>query len=234
MHGLPRDEIEQRTAALGEQSAEPPGPVFVSLAAGLLGPPAREAGLACSTCHREHRGRHEPVVELDSAQCQVCHARRFASLASGHPEFHAYPYARRTRIVFDHTSHLGQHFPDEGAEFRCTGCHELHAGREMVVSGFEAACASCHARQLTGHDRAGAKGVAFLRLPGVDVRTLREQGYATGCWPEWAEGPPTLFMRVLLGTGPGWPELERALADPDIDLENLEGQEGNCTEDLHH
>lgn len=170
------------------------------VAAHAVGP---SEGLACATCHREHRGQDPNFKHLSDQQCQVCHQAQFASFASGHPEFAGYPYERRTRLQFDHVTHFQKHFPDLRAPAppptSCAECHEPTAdGRQMLVRGFERTCAQCHASQIEGTDRAGAKGLAFLRLPAFDLATLASAGADLGEWPAFCEGGLTPFMRWLL------------------------------------
>lgn len=169
-------------------------------AAHAVGPPA---DLACATCHLEHRGADRNLAHLTDRQCQVCHQAPFAGFAAGHPEFAGYPYARRTRLQFDHVAHFQKHFTDVRAPAAgptsCAQCHEPGPdGRQMLVRGFEQTCAACHAGQIEGTGRAGAKGLVFLRLPGVDTAALAASGVVTGEWPAFAEGGLTPFMRWLL------------------------------------
>ncbi|MBI2813803.1 MAG: hypothetical protein HYX71_05930 [Opitutae bacterium] len=161
------------------------------------------AELACATCHREHRGQDINFKRLSDQQCQVCHQAPFAGFAAGHPEFAGYPYERRTRLQFDHVTHLQKHFTDirspAPGPTSCASCHEPAAdGRQMLVKGFEQTCASCHAGQIEGAGRADAKGLIFLRLPGFDLETLKAAGADLGEWPEFCEGGLTPFMRWLL------------------------------------
>ncbi len=165
--------------------------------------PGGPTDLACASCHQEHHGRDIDLKRLSDQQCQICHQAQFASFASGHPEFTNYPYARRTRLQFDHVSHWQKHFSDprgaEAAPASCATCHEpVVDGRQMLVRNFEQTCAKCHAGQIEGEGRAGAKGLVFLRLPGFDVAALAAAGTATGEWPAYSEGGLTPFMRWML------------------------------------
>ncbi len=170
------------------------------LASHAVGP---TEGLACATCHLEHRGQNPRFTHLSDQQCQVCHQTQFAGFASGHPEFAGYPYERRTRLQFDHVTHLQKHFSDLRAPApgptSCAHCHEpAPDGRQMLVRGFEQTCASCHTGQIEGTGRAGAKGLVFLRLPGFDLAALKAAGADLGEWPAFCEGGITPFMRWLL------------------------------------
>ncbi len=167
-----------------------------------------EGPLACATCHKEHRGKHFNLTAMDEQRCHACHTLAFSDLTGGHPPFANYPYKRRARIAFDHTAHIGKHFLGEfkrDAPKTCTDCHQPDdAGQTMRTGTFETTCASCHARQIKGIGRAGAKGIAVLRLPGVDLDTLHEHGISVGEWPadENMEEGLTPFMELLLGGAP--------------------------------
>ena len=166
--------------------------------------PSGVEGLACIECHKLHGPRSKDAsATLANSQCQSCHQQPFKSFAAGHPDFTGYPYLRRTRIIFDHVLHLEKHFQDaqhrrHAPEF-CTSCHQPDAaGRGMLVKNFATTCASCHAGQIQGEGRADAPGIAVLRVPGLDARSLRERNRAIGDWPEQAEGRLTPFMQLLL------------------------------------
>lgn len=182
-------------------------PVSLALSGVFTGPPAAGASLQCSACHSEHRGKDHDLKKLSNLQCQTCHSIQFASLAGGHPEFAGYPFTRRTRIIFDHSSHLKTHFSNEQfkthAPNACTGCHEAdHRGGMMLARPFEQSCAACHGDQIRGKGRATAPGIAFIRLPGLDLETLRKKNLSVGDWPEFAEGGLTAFSELLLADDP--------------------------------
>jgi len=112
-HGQTSSELHRLGAVLVQTGAPATRPIALRVASRLLPGSDQVAGeRACSSCHREHRGSDGNLSELSDMQCQVCHARQFASLDDGHPEFVRYGYDRRTRIEFDHTSHLTSHFTD--------------------------------------------------------------------------------------------------------------------------
>jgi hypothetical protein len=166
--------------------------------------PGGPKDLTCASCHLEHHGRDFDIKHLTDQQCQVCHQAQFTSLAQGHPEFSNYPYARRTRLRFDHLTHWQQYFPDARlaatpAPTSCANCHEpAPDGRLMLVRDFAQTCAACHGGQIAGDGRTGAKGLAFLRLPGVDRGALEAAGETIGEWPANSIGGLTPFMRRLL------------------------------------
>lgn len=204
-HGLPPTEQAVLTAK-AEPSPSASRPATLALSAALFGNPgAPGRELACGTCHQEHRGKGHRLATLDNSQCQSCHQQQFKSFAAGHPDFTGYPYPRRTRIFFDHVSHLEKHFQDaqqrrHAPEF-CTSCHQPDAaGRGMLVKNFATTCAQCHAGQIQGEGRADAPGIPVLRVPGLDARSLRERNRAIGDWPEQAEGRLTPFMQLLLAS----------------------------------
>lgn len=208
-HGRPAKELDAVTTRLSRMPESPDVPWLLAVSSWVPGLAQTGGGLlACATCHKEHRGRTFDLTVMDSQQCQTCHTRAFAGLADGHPPFANYPYKRRTRIAFDHQSHIGKHFLGEfknEAPNTCTACHQPDdAGQTMRTGTFEATCAGCHAREIEGLGRAGAKGIAVLRLPGLDLDTLDEHGVSIGEWPADADIDEGLtpFMELLLEGDP--------------------------------
>jgi hypothetical protein len=199
-HGLPPSQLEGLKQKAG---AAPAGAPLLLAAArrGLGVPESADGELACASCHREHRGRHFNLSFMDDQRCQACHARQFASLAQGHPEFVHYPFPRRPALFFDHESHIGRHFrdfPQRASGVRapdsCVDCHQPDAtGRMMLVKDFSQTCASCHLSQITD---VTLGGVRFLNLPAVDVQTLRRQEQLS----TWVE--PMTALTALPGQGP--------------------------------
>lgn len=196
-HGVKADEL---VAIARRLNASPqPAPVLLSAAHAVAAGGPKE--LACASCHQEHHGREANIRQLSDRQCQVCHQVPFTSFATGHPEFTSYPATRRTRLQFDHVSHWQKHFPElaASAPTSCAHCHEAASdGRKMLVRGFEQACAQCHADEIKGAGQVGAKGLAFFRLPAVDVKALEAAGETIGEWPQSGQGDLTPFMRWLL------------------------------------
>lgn len=208
-------------AELGRAQQPPTGktPLLLSAAAPLA--PDQHA-VACAACHSEHHGKNFDLKQVADQQCQSCHRSRFASLASGHPEFKDYPYARRTRLHFDHVSHWTKHFAEPKfaatAPTSCAQCHEPGIdGVHMLVRGYEQACASCHGAQIGGEGQAGDKGLVFFRLPAVDVATLEAAGQPVGEWPAYAEGEVTPFMRWMLEGDPSAKAAAEALGSVHLD-----------------
>ncbi len=210
---MPHGVAEVKLADLGSRAKPHASPSLLGFARAVT-PGAGHGELACATCHQEHKGRNHPLARLTDNQCQTCHTAQFDSFTSGHPEFSAYPFSRRTRLQFDHASHLEKHFtaPTHAAlaPTSCASCHETATGGQMmVVRGFEQSCGKCHAGETEGEGRAGDKGIEFFRLPGVDLAALTGAGEAIGEWPKFAEGTMTPFMRWMLE---GKPEPRAALA----------------------
>ncbi len=178
--------------------------------------------MECNTCHKEHRGFQADIKTMTNNQCQTCHAKSFKSFANGHPEFDKFPFRRRTRILFDHSSHFGKNFDKAGVkDMRCQTCHAPDsAGQLMVVSGFKQACAQCHSNQIHGVDQL-EKGLVFFRVPAVDLKTLKTKGINIGEWPEDADGALTPFQKILIANDDRFSTAFKQV--PDVDLTDLGG-----------
>ncbi|MGJ8654325.1 MAG: hypothetical protein ACSHX8_13785 [Opitutaceae bacterium] len=166
-----------------------------------------DSSLACASCHTEHKGPEFDLKAMSNAQCQSCHQAQFHEFAKDHPSFDRYPYDRSTRIIFDHESHLLDHFNKPAfkdlAANDCMSCHEIDtSGALMQTRSFEQSCAACHSEQIEGTGRAGALGIATLQLPGIDTETLASKGYPVGDWPEYADGEITSFMDAVFRQNP--------------------------------
>ncbi len=163
----------------------------------------------CATCHKEHRNDKIDIKAMADNRCQTCHAVQFTQFDKDHPEFESYPFLRRTRIKFNHTSHIDTHFPEwnkKNSDRRdgpdtCSSCHTTAASKQhMKVKPFAEVCASCHVGQIVGKERAsGPKGVALFALPGIDLRTIEEKGLTVGQWPSESEAELTPLTKFLLG-----------------------------------
>jgi hypothetical protein len=164
-----------------------------------------DARMACSNCHKEHRGAQADLKRINDRQCQTCHQQSFNSFAKGHPEFKNYPYNRRTRIQFDHARHIDVLFiQPHVAEFApktCADCHKTDAaGQYMEVKHFDQTCAKCHMDEIR------SRSVAGIGLPALDLPTLEDANLKLGSWPANAddgyEGPLTDTMKAVLERDP--------------------------------
>jgi hypothetical protein len=203
-HGRPTAELAA-IASRPHSSSGGNNETLILAAARSVRAPIAAQSIECTACHKEHSGRDADIRKIDNNQCQVCHQSTFKSFSQGHPEFDTYPYKQRTRIIFDHASHLQKHFTDPAniakAPASCLDCHmPADTQGKMLVKGFAQSCSACHEAQIKGDGRAGAKGIAFFRVPGLDVKTLQDKGRSVGQWPEYAEGPVNPFIKLLLSS----------------------------------
>jgi hypothetical protein len=193
-------------------------PLFLRVSHAINPAKAPSGELTCVTCHQEHHGRDFDLKRLSNTQCQTCHSVQFASLQKGHPDFVRYPYRGRTRIFFDHASHLGDHFTamKEKAPGTCQDCHVPGpGGRFMQVKNFNVTCAACHGAQIQGEGM-GVKGVAFFTVPGIDTETLAAKGISIGEWPKFADAKMTPFMQLLLSRQPATRDAMQKLGSVDL------------------
>ena len=222
-HSLPEQKIQPLTETARGKSGLAPTPIGLQFASMVSsGPHGGDSQLACASCHKEHRGQDSNLKTLSNSQCQSCHAIQFNSLSQGHPQFTKYPFDRRTRIIFDHESHLKTHFTQEqwkqSAPGSCLDCHQTDPkGGVMELKPFAAICASCHESQIKGKGSVNP-GIAFISIPRLDERVLVDK-FSIGQWPEDADQPMTPFLKLLLSSDP---ELRAALDKlGDTDLSNL-------------
>jgi len=230
-HGASAEALKQSTQRLAKIAAETPAPQWARTQS--IAFPTRDVvagGLACATCHQEHQGVDFHLNNISNEQCHSCHAVKFDSFDGHHPEFETYPFKRRTRIVYDHAGHFDKHFPDVAKKdpakripATCSSCHNSSADRRvMAVASFEQTCTACHLDQIIGKERvSGPKGVAFLTLPGLDLRTLKEKNALIGEWPDASDAELTPFMKVMISRN----ERGRALikAVNSLNLQDLHG-----------
>jgi len=231
---LPHSQSITRLLAVTKRTGPPtsPGmPIFLRLANAVGDSHRHERGeVPCLHCHQEHHGQEFDLTATENGRCMVCHKAKFASLADGHPEFSSYPYDRRTRLAFDHVSHLGKHFVDDKikalAPKQCKNCHTPDTkGGTMLVKGYETVCSACHGGQIEGEGRSGSKGIAFFTVPGLDVEILRELNVAIGSWPEDAEDEVTPFTDFLLSGDEDYLAARAVIADVDLmDLADAEDE----------
>ena len=153
-HTHPVTELQRITQALKEKSgADRDGwlqRIGFSRSSANSAPVATE--VYCATCHKEHQGVFHDLKKVSNERCQICHIAKFSSFADSHPQFSNYPYDRRTRMIFDHVSHIGKHFPEASkaaaprqvATPGCSDCHQPGVDQKyMEVKSFE-----LHVREL--------------------------------------------------------------------------------------
>ncbi len=215
-HARDPEELALTTQRLRPHASQDPPSLRARLQAHLGALPHNtDLELACSTCHREHRGAEHDLRAMSSAACQACHVERDGDLHAHHREFTRYPARRRTRIVFSHERHRNRYFEEASLAFRCVDCHAQDEQGFMRTVAFEAGCRSCHhhVEQIEGKGRDQA-GIAFFRFPGLDLEALEEDDLTVGEWPadgaDEYEAPGAVFADLLLA---GDPEYARCRAD---------------------
>ena len=225
-HSVPSKDLARTTERLRTRDLDSSRPFRFTLA--KLGPgiPIQESGeLACAICHQEHLGPDHNLTALANDQCQVCHLVQFNTFAEDHPPLGDYPYGRRTRIAFNHQSHREDYYPDEDREvFSCVGCHAPEpTGRVMTVKAFDSTCGSCHDENVRSSGKGGA---AFLNLPRIDLRGMRDVGIDPGHWP-WIKKSmaPSPFVNFLLAGDDRLSNQDRqAVANMGKDFDNIAGK----------
>lgn len=230
-HGAKAEVLQQSTRRLTEVAEKTPMPTDARLQ-NLLFPTNSALGdeIACGTCHQEHKGANVTLNRITDEQCRSCHTVKFDSFDGYHPKFENYPHERRTRIIYDHASHFGKHYPELAKKEpsapipqTCTSCHDSKSDKQVMgLAPFEKTCAGCHLDQITGKQRAsGPKGVAFLSLPGLDMQTLKKKKAVIGEWPSASEAGLTPFMKVMISRS----EKGRAIVEAvdKLDLKDLSG-----------
>lgn len=207
-HGASADVLKRSNERLMKIVAGSSAPISAR-AQSIAFPPDEmlERGLPCATCHQEHKGTNFKLNKISNEQCRSCHVVKFDSFDGHHPKFDAYPFKKRTPIVYDHVGHFGKHFPEVAKKdpakripATCSTCHNSRDDRRiMSVAPFEKTCSGCHLDQITGKERAsGPKGIAFLTLPGLDVQSLKEKKASIGEWPDASEAVLTPFMKIMI------------------------------------
>ncbi|SVC86628.1 uncharacterized protein METZ01_LOCUS339482, partial [marine metagenome] len=104
----------------------------------------------------------------------------------------------------------------------------------MLVKSFDNVCGTCHGGQIEGAEgRSGAKGIAVLNIPGIDIYTLQDRAASIGTWPEYAEGPVTPFMDLLLSSNENYRNATAVLKGVDLmDLSDATDEQIGAVEDL--
>ena len=228
-HGIEVERLRAYTKSVEANAAAKAQRTPASIRAREVILPVRDTfpkGIHCATCHQEHQGLGHDLAKVSNERCHSCHVVQFENFAADHPDFASYPFRRRTRINFDHTSHFGKHFPEVSKKKTagrtvpgaCADCHTTDADRgHMGVKPFEKICSSCHLDQIVGAERAtGPKGIALLTLPGLDVETLQEKKQKIGEWPAESEGEITPLMKLLIGWDPERRKLLKDVSDLDL------------------
>jgi len=241
-HGQTSAILAELTTLRGKQPTESPHRYNgeVTTAKAIFSQSAdSQAGLACATCHREHRGKMADLKALTNEQCQVCHAESFRGFSDGHPAFAAYPYKRRTRLYFDHLSHYGEHFAaaETTRARKCSDCHQPDsAGRYMLVKEFDSTCAECHSHQIQDDT---TLGIAAISLPALDVDALRKNGREIGQWPRdyplHVEAASTIspLQRLLLQSYEEYEAIQTSLSGIDLgDLRDADSIQLQSVESL--
>ncbi|HLC09084.1 MAG TPA: cytochrome c3 family protein, partial [Methyloceanibacter sp.] len=207
-HSASAEVLKQSTKRLTKIAAGTPAPQWArtqSIAFPTHDVVAR--GLYCATCHQEHQGVNFNLSKIANEKCGSCHVVKFDSFDGHHPKFENYPFKRRTRIIYDHAEHFSKHFPEVAKKdparrlpATCSDCHNSHEDkRVMAVAPFEQTCTACHLDQIIGKERAsGPKGIAFLTLPGLDLKILKGKNAPIGEWPDASEAELTPFMKVMI------------------------------------
>ncbi len=153
----------------------------------LPSPAIDQESVQCNACHREHRGSENDLSAVSDAQCQTCHADRFGSFATSHPDWNRWPYGRGRTIAFNHSTHANKHFPatkqgDGVAQFQCADCHHKTDGNELTrVTTYERGCKSCHQQGLRTE---ASDGLVLFALPTLTAESVRR----VGRWPAGATG----------------------------------------------
>ncbi|MBL8889345.1 MAG: hypothetical protein JNL67_05165 [Planctomycetaceae bacterium] len=182
-HNVTPNELAARTEEVERATSTTSSAIRQVSGAMLVGLPFKNGQpIACATCHREHHGQEIDMKAMTNQQCQSCHGQTFHSFELDHPEFKNWPTIAPQGIRFDHSTHHFKHFPQGNRPFECAQCHrDDKQGNVQLLVGFEQACGSCHQGPI---DLSAERGLALLRIPSLDVRSLQEAQQAVGQWPE--------------------------------------------------
>lgn len=213
-HGAMPRELGLRTATAQKKPPQGKTDLSLKLASLIPGPAgAPEGQLACASCHHEHNGRNFDLKDIDNNACQVCHVRQFDRFDASHPGFaslengdaYDFPFRRRTRIVFDHASHVQKHFL-EGANAqlapnRCDDCHEMRATPFATsLRPFESMCGACHLGKDITKDKQG-DWIPVLGYPSVDLLSLEDKDILIDGFPEVQNRMLSPFMTFFMQGG---------------------------------
>nr|WP_145448657.1 cytochrome c3 family protein [Gimesia panareensis]QDT26314.1 Doubled CXXCH motif [Gimesia panareensis] len=220
-HSLSADRLSEKTRQIQETVPPTATPFALELAA-FTDPQSAKDQLTCATCHQEHHGRKAILTQLTDMQCQNCHVRQFNSFEHGHPGLGDYPYERRSRIYFDHNTHLNRYFVED--EFKrtmpggikpksCQTCHTADAsGRFMLTGTFEQTCSSCHESQIQDSEFPGVPFFALPVIPPAGKSDSVQWPRTTGVF-ETARLPR--MMELLLSEDPDYQQAVQELGEID-------------------
>ncbi len=190
---------------------------------------SRPDDISCVFCHREHRGRRANLAQVSDQLCQGCHKKMIASFDADHVEFENYPFKRRTRLIYDHNTHLNDYFLRDAKQgWLTTDCSRCHMpgndGHAQRVETFDKICKDCHVDEVTAK-RLEVKHISIFQIPALDTETLNNAGLGVGRWPsalEDEEISPALIL--LLSSNIELTSILTQLSKSEIDLADLSEQ----------
>jgi hypothetical protein len=205
VHGSSPFLVEERTqAAVSTEAFKKSPPFTLKVASFIQGPVSiPEEGLACASCHSEHRGSEHDLLVMSNNECQSCHQKTFSSFNDGHPQFTPDTQGS-VGIVFDHVKH------ERRFKAKVLDCGSCHVGEnsfsEMGVLPFEMSCQGCHEQGSKDHhgDKIKKNIITVLQLPEIE---FDEDVY----WPAdhaIGEALTPLMALMLLGDPQAVPLLE--------------------------
>ncbi len=194
-------------------------------------PAIDQENIQCNVCHREHHGADHDLSAVSDRQCQTCHADRFGSFATSHPQWDLWPYGRGRRIAFNHATHANKHFPASGragsaTPFQCADCHHKTSGNELTrVTTYQRGCKSCHDDGLKIQAAAGIELFALPSLP-------EESAKRVGKWPAagigFYDGQLAPLTELLFRSDP---ETELSIRNiPDADFGRIDPAENRSVQ----
>jgi len=197
----------ERTAA-GDSAR--PG-LALSLAA-LVGSPAGDGKMACTSCHHQHRGMGDPTAALNDIQCQACHQSRFDHFGASHPEF-ATTTTTDTSLGFNHKKHRSFFQNDQ---LPCRQCHLREEGfLATQTSGYRENCAGCHqqGKEDWHGSEIGKQVVTLVQPPEMEFDDPLYWPVNTG------SVIPALMWTLLLGDDAALMALQDLFESEDMELD---------------
>lgn len=123
-----------------------------------------KTGVACSSCHSEHKGSNTSLQKVSDQACYACHQSQLGRLSIAHPAFPASFAAARPGVIFyDHAAHSEDYFVNPKhlngsgrdpklaamAKANCSTCHAVNpANRQISLQPYEKVCSGCHQKQI--------------------------------------------------------------------------------------